>query len=300
MKNCARCGTSNEDGAYVCSLCGEPFTQEPEYGEAPLGSGQVWDDAGYQYGEEAAYQYGYTPQDETPQYEVQGKRRVRSILIRVGAALTVVLLVALTVFAFRFIRRIPDPVPSADKPVKIDTMSEPIQTGVDNVGPFHNSRNNSTAMPVALYTIAGKVLDVLINTGYGKDGAMPIDVAIVWGRVAETDYNKYLKYGFDNIWKHNQWLQVQLKDSTLPEGINGGYLMTHISNNHIFPANENIYNAVAHLKKGEEVLLSGYLVNVIDTDGGRYTTSTSRTDIEAGACECFYVDRVQYGDKVYR
>lgn len=307
MKNCSRCGTSNDDEAYVCSLCGEPFVQDVDM--APAETGETWngtEDAGYcegggyRYDEENVYQYGYAPQDDTPQYEIQRKRRVRSILIRVGAVLTVMFLVVLTVLAYRFFRRLPDPVPSADKPAAIDVMSEPVQSSAENVGPFHNNLNKSTAVPVASYTISAKVLDVIINIGYGKEGAMPIDIALVWGRVAESDYNKYLKYGFDNIWKHNQWLQVQLKNSTLPEGMGEGYLMTHISNNHIFPANENIFNAVAHLKKGEEVQLSGYLVNVTDSEGGRYTTSTSRTDIEAGACECFYVNRVQYGGKVYR
>ena len=85
----------------------------------------------------------------------------------------------------------------------------------------------------------------------------------------------------------------------MPEGITVGEVVTHVSNNHIFPANENIYNAVAGLEKDGEVLLSGYLVDVMDFEGNRMTTSMTRSDSDAGACECFYVNYVQVGGRVY-
>ncbi|MBU4179087.1 MAG: hypothetical protein KJ625_03985, partial [Actinobacteria bacterium] len=103
----------------------------------------------------------------------------------------------------------------------------------------------------------------------------------------------------DNIWKDNQWLNVKYRSDSLPDGMTGTYVMSHLSNNHVCPATENIYNALVRLKKGQEMLLQGYLVRAQAADGRVMSSSLTRDDDEGGACECFYVERLQVEDKVY-
>lgn len=74
-----------------------------------------------------------------------------------------------------------------------------------------------------------------------------------------------------------------------------------MSNNHVCPASRNLYNAVKSLKKGDVVLLQGYLASSVGVNGQRILSSSlTRDDTDAGACEAFYVQRLQVGYQVYK
>ncbi len=59
---------------------------------------------------------------------------------------------------------------------------------------------------------------------------------------------------------------------------------SHLSNNHIIHATENVKKAVETMKVGDKVVLK---------------TSVTRTDDSDGACEVFYVKSVRIGNKIY-
>jgi hypothetical protein len=82
------------------------------------------------------------------------------------------------------------------------------------------------------------------------------------------------------------------------------YAMSHGSNNHIIPANENIRKAVdSKVRVHDKIVLDGYLVNVEGRNQGRrisMKSSLTRKDSNRGACEIIYVTGVQVEDKMYR
>ena len=291
MKNCERCGAGNLDDAAFCSLCYEafPIFDEPAAGGGlPLEGGPV--------------EVSNTPWETLPQ-RVSPKAapaRRGSTAIKAVAAATILLVLAAAVYAVFFRDSTPAPIPSGEMPVAIDILQEPEQIPVENGGVVHEREDNLKYIALAEYSISAKVMATIVNCNFGESSSgFPIDLALIWGKVAATDYDEFLEYSHDNIWIDNQWLNVRYRSGSLPDGMTGAYVMSHISNNHVCPASENIYNALVRLKKGQEVLLEGYLVSANSPDGRSMTSSLTRDDDEGGACECFYVERLQVEDKVY-
>ena len=86
----------------------------------------------------------------------------------------------------------------------------------------------------------------------------------------------------------------------LPNNWTTDYVMEHITNNHIFPANENVYKALARLKKGQRVILEGYVLSpnadtiaIIKLHIGHYNPDDY-------PCKNFHVKKVQVEDKIYQ
>jgi hypothetical protein len=77
-----------------------------------------------------------------------------------------------------------------------------------------------------------------------------------------------------------------------------GKLPSHIANNHLIPANEEVADALARIAIGDLVTLHGKLVDLeIHDAGGRQVfsarTSLTRDDVGSGACEIIWVESVE-------
>jgi len=84
--------------------------------------------------------------------------------------------------------------------------------------------------------------------------------------------------------------------------VDHSYIISHSSNNHVIPVNENIYQAIKTIREKDRVVLKGWLVNLKGTYKGQtvtWNTSLSRTDTGNGSCELFYVSEVRIETKVY-
>ena len=85
-----------------------------------------------------------------------------------------------------------------------------------------------------------------------------------------------------------------------------GYVSSHVSHNHIIPANANVMGGLLKIKKNDIVKIDGYLVDIYTEKGDVLgKSSLSRTDTDAtsrgyGACEEMYVKQVQIGNKIYK
>ena len=82
-------------------------------------------------------------------------------------------------------------------------------------------------------------------------------------------------------------------------------MLSLVSNNHLSPADRDIYFKLERIKPGDYVELKGYLVSmsVLDDEGGRFeaTSSLRRTDHMSGVldttdtgCEVFFVTSVDW------
>jgi len=177
----------------------------------------------------------------------------------------------------------------------IDLMEEPIQS--DAQGTALPITNRGKLMYIftakASYRIAGmNVSKQRYHKGH-MSKISPYDYALVWGEVPQ--HMQHLK--FEQVVR----FCLMRHDNTLPLTLE--YLYTHMSNNHLIPANKNISKALSLGRKGDQVVLDGYLVNVVLGKKGRtigvWNTSLDRTDKGSGACEIIYLTRLRINDRVF-
>jgi len=294
VKTCERCGAGNQDDAAFCSLCYETFPVIDEHESAAGGGFSV---------EGRPMEVSNAPWEETrrrPRVPEPAQERKGYAAIKAVAAATILLVLAAAVYAAFFRDNTPAPIPTGEVPGSIDILQDPEQTLVENGEVIHEREDHLKYSILAEYSISAKVLDRLVNCKFGdSESGFPVDLALIWGKVATYDYDEFLEYSHDNIWKYNQWLNVRYRSGSLPDGMTGAFVMNHISNNHVCPATENIYNALVRLNKGQKVKLDGYLVCTNPVDGPGMFSSLTRDDDEGGACECFYVEKLQVEDEVY-
>jgi hypothetical protein len=179
---------------------------------------------------------------------------------------------------------------------EIDTSQDPIQVSYNSDEPIIKEIKDGhfTMTPVAEYKISGMVVGKETYS-FGWDGEIsPVDLAIVWGKLAESEYDRYITYS-----QSNRWYFYQYKPGS---PIDNSFVISHSANNHIIPANENIHEAVKVIGKKDIVVLEGFLVNIKGTYQGQpvtWNTSLSRKDTGNGSCELFYVSKVRIDTKIY-
>jgi len=179
---------------------------------------------------------------------------------------------------------------------EIDTSRDPIQQSVISNDPIfiETKQGRYTLTPLAEYQLAGKVVSKETYS-YGWEAEIsPLDLAMVWGKLAESEYEKYVSFSQGNRWYFYQYKS----DSPLDPS----YLVSHSSNNHMIPATENIALALKAVGKKEKIVLEGFLINLKGTyKGGEvyWNTSLSRTDTGHGSCELFYVKKLRINNDVY-
>ncbi len=193
---------------------------------------------------------------------------------------------------------------SCDKPQatseefsEIDVSQEPRQiqlTSKESITLTISGDSEFTVYPVAEYKIAALAVNKKsYHDGWRADVA-PVDLALVWGKLAEPEYDRYISYS-----QHDRWYFYECESGS---PFNSSYVISHSSNNHIIPADENILRAVKTIKTKEKVLLEGFLVNVKGRHNGEdfwWNSSLRRADTGDGSCEVFYVKRLRIGTKVY-
>jgi len=175
---------------------------------------------------------------------------------------------------------------------KINVLEEPIvQPGnwndiVKTVGGI-----NFKLIPKAKIKIACVVVSIN-STNYDEAKELsPVDLGVAWGKLADKDMYKYIKYASHF---NREWLIADKFDCPLGDA----YSHSHISNNHIIPADENILKVIKKSKK-KCLLIEGYLTDIrAQIPSGTFCMDT---DLVPGnrMCEIIYVTRITMDDKVY-
>lgn len=151
-------------------------------------------------------------------------------------------------------------------------------------------------IPKAHYKIAGRVVSKRHYYMDWLSKLSPVDLAIAWGPMASTKYDKNLSYSHSDRYYSYRYTGDFDGDP--------GIIATHSANEHLIPANSLITKVLKSIKVNEIVELEGQLVNVewIDEnqEAGNLSTSLTRDDTGAGACEIIYVTKVRINSKVYQ
>jgi len=161
------------------------------------------------------------------------------------------------------------------------------------------------AQPMVAYTLRGEVLynDPINYWDVDVAGVFsPTDLTIGWGYTIEPRIKQYLEIGHGDrfaIWR--------IRDNAPPEVRNAmPYFITHLSNNHLIPADENIRYALLEAEVGDLVVLEGYLVyaygknNRTGTYCARWESSLVRNDHGDRGCEIMYVTSMRLNNRLYR
>lgn len=114
------------------------------------------------------------------------------------------------------------------------------------------------------------------------------DVCLLWG--VNVEDNLYHEYKF----KHGEFtcsFQAQTREAQM------AFNKDQISNNHLIPANDEIYRKIKNSSISDQIRIKGYLADysITTPDGrtGSRSTSVSRGDIKNEACEVIYVEEYE-------
>ncbi|AWR85798.1 hypothetical protein [Meiothermus taiwanensis] len=135
--------------------------------------------------------------------------------------------------------------------------------------------------PVAYFEIEARVLAKRLYRYDAASAISPVDLALGWGRMSDTDVLRKLK-----IWQADRfYFYAWFREPPIPLG----EIIASSANMHLIPGNPNIELRLKRLKPGHLVWIKGYLVHVTGPRGFSWRTSTVRTDTGNGACEIVWV-----------
>jgi hypothetical protein len=170
----------------------------------------------------------------------------------------------------------------------IDDVPEPVQVDVpeEEQGVVHVIQGKDLNRPgyqlemyyLASYDIKGLVIDTHhYNDKTPFDKAFPVDVSIGWGQYAAN------RGAMDCHNNDQRKLKCEFNGEELDRlNITRTEMINLVSNNHLAPADRDIYFKLERIKPGDYVELKGYLVSmsILDDDGGSFqaTSSLRRTD----------------------
>lgn len=181
----------------------------------------------------------------------------------------------------------------------IDAGMDPQQT---YIGSFRQTiHENGTSAEISgdsSYTIYARVHSAHQYSD-AISGVIPYDLLLGWGGMAD-----------ESLAGNLSWEQANRRG--MVSGTIGGsggnqidtsYVVSHVSNNHVIPANEKIRAALARIEPGDMIRIEGRLVDVKAFVSRNRTlmisTSKSRTDQGDGACEVIYVEHLRVNGETY-
>jgi hypothetical protein len=161
---------------------------------------------------------------------------------------------------------------------------EPVQAEITAEAPSV-SRGRWILTPRARYDITARILSTERYRFDRLAALVPEDLALGWGPMSDTQVLATMdisQSGRFYWWRPHADTPVPLET-----------IITHSANTHVIPADERVATALARLRVGEVVHLTGTLVDGTRDDGAWIHTSLSRSDTGAGACEVMLVETVE-------
>ena len=111
----------------------------------------------------------------------------------------------------------------------------------------------------------------------------PCDLALGWGSMSNQKNLEKI-----NISQGRRWFFWDSPNMPIPIQ----ETEKNSTNAHIIPASINVENILDDIKKGNIIVLEGYLVKAEATDGWSWVSSTSWNDTKGGACELIWTENI--------
>ncbi len=172
----------------------------------------------------------------------------------------------------------------------VDWRREPSQHPTDRE-PFtlETSHGRVRVVPRASYDIAARVEGAERYRFDATAFLSPLDLALTWGELPEPRWRDALDYSQSSrfyFWR------------TPDAGLDHRYVITHSANMHLIPATANLRRALLAIGPGDDIRLTGLLVDIAARDLS-WRTSTVRTDHGDRGCEILWVESVQVAGRLY-
>lgn len=168
--------------------------------------------------------------------------------------------------------------PSARWP-GMPARADPVQSTAQLPAPFR--KDEFLITPLATYSVKAVVLS---RDRYRFDpGAKiaPVDLALGWGSMSVASVINELHFSQSGRFYEYSWRgEAPLEPNEI---------VRHSANTHCLPANRQVLRRLLAVKRHELVELEGYLVDVVDANGGHWRSSLTRDDSGGGACEVLWV-----------
>jgi hypothetical protein len=184
-------------------------------------------------------------------------------------------------------------------PQSLITLADPVQTAVvpAQIPPIVWEKAGYVweITPRAIYRVNGRILGHKAYHMDWQSPAVPLDLALGWGEMADPAVDEWISWRQANRWYYYRWSHEA--------PFTGAYIGQHSANIHIIPATENLLQIMLRLDTNDVILLEGKLVDLAATGGAKRwinATSLSRTDTGNGACEIMYVERLLWNGQEYR
>jgi hypothetical protein len=158
---------------------------------------------------------------------------------------------------------------------------EPVQEAVSRAGLKY--AGDWKVQPVARFAVDALVLG---RERYFLDhGASlsPVDLALGWGPMSDPAVVNQV-----SVSQARRFYFWRVSRYPIPRQA----IISHSANMHMIPADDDVRSDLLDVRRGDVVRIEGFLVNAVSEDGGRWSSSLTRTDSGNGACELVWVERV--------
>ena len=159
----------------------------------------------------------------------------------------------------------------------------PRQLAADGVRPFQFEGYRLD--PRARFELRARVLS---RENYRwSEGAdlSPVDLALGWGAMSDQAVLDRIEISQGGRWYYTRYEQ--------PAPLADGEIISQSGNMHIIPADALVRKHLQAIRRGDIVRARGFLVDAEHNSGFHWRTSLSRDDSGNGACELFYVERLE-------
>jgi hypothetical protein len=192
-----------------------------------------------------------------------------------------VLTILAVVFAWRdWARR------EIDHPPGVIVPEAPKQSDAGEAKPFEFE--GYSLSPRALFEIRARVLSREdYRWSQGAD-LSPMDLALGWGRMSDQSVLDSIEISQGARWYYTRYEHP----SPLPDRD----IIHQSANIHMVPGDALVQERLRSIRRGHIIHARGYLVDAKHQSGFSWNTSLSREDSGDGACELFYVERLNIED----
>ncbi|XVJ68740.1 MAG: hypothetical protein HEQ39_03110 [Rhizobacter sp.] len=160
--------------------------------------------------------------------------------------------------------------------------ADPVQT-VTSAAAFQHE--GFTITPKARIDLRARVL-ARKDYRLGAEAELsPTDLVFGWGDMSDPRIYQQL-----NISQSNRFYFWRFTDSP---PIAPAQIIRSSANMHLIPANDTVKAALKKVRPGQLVQLSGHLINASKPSGWQWSSSLTREDSGAGACEVIWVEQLE-------
>jgi hypothetical protein len=146
------------------------------------------------------------------------------------------------------------------------------------------SKGEIALKPLAKFALSARVLGRANYRWDTEAQLVPTDLALGWGRMSDSAV-------LDNveISQSTRFYFWRVREFPIPER----EIVESSANMHLIPADRDVERAIGRTRVGDVVRLDGYLVEANWPNGYTWTSSLTRSDSGAGACELIWVEHFE-------